>query len=217
MNDLIIVKTLITFGADMNCLNPFGETPLDRIVKQLRFGNRDELHELLTRLHALPGSGILSPPPTEDPLNQSINSIMNESHEIEEAHALGVYLEPKRLTAFVFKLEEMMKKQALEFSVNTNLSIPVGFQDHNQTFFDPMIAQQSQLLRISEWKSTVEFKLGAGSRMLILDGGGIRGLIEIEILDRIEKITGRRIIELFDWIVGTSTGGIIALALVYCE
>ena len=34
---------------------------------------------------------------------------------------------------------------------------------------------------------------------------------------QLEEATGRRITELFDWIVGTSTGGIIALALVYGE
>ena len=32
---------------------------------------------------------------------------------------------------------------------------------------------------------------------------------------QIERHTGRKITELFDWIVGTSTGGIVALALVY--
>ena len=52
-------------------------------------------------------------------------------------------------------------------------------------------------------------------RMLFLDGGGMKGLVEIEILMEIERRTGRRITELFDWIVGTSIGGIIALALVY--
>ena len=55
----------------------------------------------------------------------------------------------------------------------------------------------------------------AGSRILVLDGGGMRGLLQIEILSQIEKATGRRITELFDWIIGTSSGGIIALALVY--
>ena len=55
----------------------------------------------------------------------------------------------------------------------------------------------------------------AGSRVLVLDGGGMKGLVEIEILDQIEKATGLRIVDLFDWIVGTSTGAIIALALVY--
>ena len=32
---------------------------------------------------------------------------------------------------------------------------------------------------------------------------------------QIEKATGKRTIDLFDWIIGTSTGGIVALALVY--
>ena len=55
----------------------------------------------------------------------------------------------------------------------------------------------------------------AGSRILFLDGGGLRGLIETEILSQLEERTGRSITELFDWIVGTSTGGILALGLVY--
>ena len=56
-----------------------------------------------------------------------------------------------------------------------------------------------------------------GERILCLDGGGIKGLILIDMLSTIEKIAGRRIVELFDWIIGTSTGGILALALVYSK
>ena len=51
--------------------------------------------------------------------------------------------------------------------------------------------------------------------MLFLDGGGIKGLVQIEALMQLEEATGRKITELFDWIIGTSTGGIVALALVY--
>ena len=54
-----------------------------------------------------------------------------------------------------------------------------------------------------------------GSRVLFLDGGGVKGLNQIEFLIQLEKETGRRITELFDWIVGTSTGALIALAMVY--
>jgi len=50
-------------------------------------------------------------------------------------------------------------------------------------------------------------------RILTLDGGGIRGIITLILLVDIERRTGKQIWELFDLISGTSTGGIIALAL----
>ena len=61
----------------------------------------------------------------------------------------------------------------------------------------------------------LEFGVRDGQRILCLDGGGLKGLIMIEVLIHIEKLTQRKITELFDWIVGTSTGGVIALGLVY--
>lgn len=64
-------------------------------------------------------------------------------------------------------------------------------------------------------ETPLELSVYNGQRILCLDGGGLKGLILIEVLIYIERLTGRRIVELFDWIVGTSTGGIIALALVY--
>jgi len=72
-------------------------------------------------------------------------------------------------------------------------------------------------LKLKLFRTSVKenFNVNEGSRILFLDGGGIRGLIQIEILEELEKRTGRKVTELFDWIVGTSTGGIVALALVY--
>ncbi|XP_078286737.1 85/88 kDa calcium-independent phospholipase A2 isoform X2 [Rhinoraja longicauda] len=52
-------------------------------------------------------------------------------------------------------------------------------------------------------------------RLLCLDGGGIRGLVLIQLLIAIEQIAGQPIREMFDWISGTSTGGILALAIVH--
>jgi uncharacterized protein len=49
--------------------------------------------------------------------------------------------------------------------------------------------------------------------LLSIDGGGIRGIIPAIILAEIEKRTNKRISELFDLIAGTSTGGLVALAL----
>lgn len=50
-------------------------------------------------------------------------------------------------------------------------------------------------------------------KVLSIDGGGIRGVIPAVILEHIERTTGKPIANLFDMIVGTSTGGILACGL----
>jgi predicted acylesterase/phospholipase RssA len=51
------------------------------------------------------------------------------------------------------------------------------------------------------------------TRILSIDGGGIRGLIPARVLAEIEKRCEQPAAELFDVIAGTSTGGILALGL----
>src|ERR1700758_2884900 len=57
-------------------------------------------------------------------------------------------------------------------------------------------------------------------KLLAIDGGGIRGVLALEVLQRIEDLlkakTRRadfRLADYFDYIAGTSTGGIIAAGL----
>ncbi len=50
-------------------------------------------------------------------------------------------------------------------------------------------------------------------KILSLDGGGIKGLFSAAILSHLEKDLNVRMVDYFDLIVGTSTGGIITLAL----
>src|SRR5665809_42463 len=50
-------------------------------------------------------------------------------------------------------------------------------------------------------------------RVLSIDGGGIRGLIPAKLLAEIERRTEKPVSELFDLTAGTSTGGILTLAL----
>jgi len=55
-----------------------------------------------------------------------------------------------------------------------------------------------------------EFKEDRGYRILTLDGGGTRGFTAVVMLKHLEDITGRKIHEMFDLVVGTSTGALIA-------
>lgn len=50
-------------------------------------------------------------------------------------------------------------------------------------------------------------------KLLALDGGGIRGLITLEVLAKIETTVGKALGDYFDYIAGTSTGAIIGACL----
>ena len=50
-------------------------------------------------------------------------------------------------------------------------------------------------------------------RVLSIDGGGLKGVMPAAFLAEIETRTGKRVVDHFDLVVGTSTGGIIALGI----
>ena len=87
----------------------------------------------------------------------------------------------------------------------------------DQTALDQLLACAMETFDHAVQQEPVGRRQRSGDRVLCLDGGGIKGLILIELLSCIEEITGKQIIDLFDWFVGTSTGGILALALVYSK
>ena len=51
-------------------------------------------------------------------------------------------------------------------------------------------------------------------RVLTIEGGGVRGIIPTRLLAALESLADAPIVELFDVLVGTSTGGMLALGLV---
>jgi hypothetical protein len=74
------------------------------------------------------------------------------------------------------------------------------------------------LIHPDRWNSLRErYEQEKPRKMLALDGGGIRGLITLGILEKIEMLvkekTGQKLGEYFDYIAGTSTGAIIAAGL----
>ena len=57
-----------------------------------------------------------------------------------------------------------------------------------------------------------EYKL-----VLSLDGGGVRGLATVVFLKELEKASGKKIVDLFDFFIGTSVGGLNAMHLAVNE
>lgn len=59
--------------------------------------------------------------------------------------------------------------------------------------------------------------MGKPFRILSIDGGGLRGVVPLTILKKVEELTGEPIWKSFDLIAGTSTGGLITGALTIPE
>ncbi len=125
-----------------------------------------------------------------------------------------------RLNDYIIRRGTRQLHSELELNISRIMSHSSSFGSVDEAI--AIANQQKELvlynktLRVERPKlKPTAFGLQGGSRILFLDGGGIKGLIEIEVLMQIERLTERRITDLFDWIVGTSTGGIIALGLVY--
>jgi patatin-like phospholipase/acyl hydrolase len=69
----------------------------------------------------------------------------------------------------------------------------------------------AKLLSDSQKKAYANLNIKTGNRIIIsLDGGGIRGILTLQLLKKVEEIAGLKLFEFCDFFAGTSTGGIIA-------
>ena len=216
------MRALVALGADVNATTEsIGKhTPLDiarlKAQKKLVSPNKEVQLDNLSRFHESmevsdTGSSDIVDSPTlpvslSSPMVvqlKSVGALPGSLHSCptptsSKRHRISQEMdEPKRGT----KLPEY---ETLDAVISEKL------QD---SAFDPTPDEALEIVK--NMRKLVMYRKTKGSRILCLDGGGIRGLNQIEMLRQIEEKTDKSITELFDWIVGTSTGGIIALALVY--
>lgn len=205
-------RAAIVFGADINKQGCNQFTALDLVI------NSGKLPAIETILMELGAKGS-----TEK---------LAECHEKKKIPRLYSFAQkmkpPKRAERLKVddKLSEYINSKGmnklyneLEINVVRRLSISATIGGADDAF--SLVLQQRELALYNRTqpkprkKAGTAFGLRGGSRILFLDGGGIKGLVQLEVLIQLEERTQCKIPDLFDWIVGTSTGAVIALAMVY--
>ena len=212
----LCIRALLAFGANINSERQDGCTALDLAIEKSEKRSIRAITDELVRLGAKTRSQL-----------QQRKELSSSSIAVPLLRSYAEHITPPvrtttRTPSSDTRSEHMMRKMELcrdlETEVERNISLS---SSDDESSFDSH-ALRLQQREVIHFKNTLKEHgvgvfggLKGGSRILSLDGGGIKGLVQLEILMQLEKSTGRRITDLFDWIIGTSTGGIITLALVY--
>ncbi|UYV62632.1 PLA2G6 [Cordylochernes scorpioides] len=214
-NDISLVHALIVFGADVNATNDQGDTPR-HLVASTASG------ELLFALHAVGARRCqrrLETCTKGCTVDGEFNGIPPDKFAsfASPYKILEVVLVKKLKNSSWFSVQGSF---VLSNAIYVNFYIPrrdkVSGRDltcvavYDRLFMGPLVSAALQRRRSGE-PSAPPGKRPV--RLLCLDGGGIRGLILAQMLSTLEKLTGVTLAQSFDWIAGTSTGGILALAL----
>ena len=196
----------LSFGADINMKREDGSTALD--LAKAKKNSIPDVVEILTQLGAKTSSQLYR-------LTRS-NSMVPLLHSYAENMKPPSKIDAGTCSALTEKRRLFLE---LEKEVERRISLLASCEESSVANDSYALIQQQRYLH--EFKETLPEsgidEMKGGSRILSLDGGGIRGLVQLKILMQLEEATGRKVTDLFDWIIGTSTGGIITLALVYGE
>ena len=223
-NLIWMIKALLAFGATVNCLNQSDQTPLDIAHSA---DPDSELVGILTALGGLNGEGasfylfnlpqlVIMAQPADNATDGGTATCVPEGRQedVRGMRRVTVGGGFSRLKYYHRQPDDSLV-QGTSFSRGEGYAAWKRFRKNKKRPLKPNIDSATPTVSFTSANAPLVFQIKEGERILCLDGGSMRGLIQIEILSYIEEVTGCRITELFDWIVGTSTGGVVALGLVY--
>lgn len=198
-NRLRCVLTLLCSGARVNVQNKFGNTPLHHAVKI------DEI--TLTQTLVVFDADI---------------DILNKAKE--SARHLAAKESPFS-AQILFVLSSLGAKRCSGDQKNCNAGCREG-GDFDGKWSPALIELTKQYESIfrniknqkhfnEEMKKDTNEKISNENvNLLALDGGGIKGLITVQLMIELQKYLKRPIIDYFHWITGTSTGSFLVIFLV---
>lgn len=226
-----IVQCLVVFGCDFNKLNKENKTARHMVGKEAS-GTADDM--ILYILHSVgakrcPEINVKCPPGCHAKgTYNGIPPVKPESAESREHIQQVLASTSKGPRPSIASLNAKIK-QSTESSSSTSNLIDLNAEQKGQTVMDSILSMfTSKVVHaesrkekdsddemitdiLNETEESSNFH-GRG-RVLCLDGGGIRGLVLAQMLYEIENLAQTPISHMFDWIAGTSTGGILALGI----
>ena len=125
------------------------------------------------------------------------STLISDTESSEEAVSKNAVktLSEENFSELVHSLQEQAKQQ----QQSDDLSAVVG-KDHTK-------------VTLAHITKAITRRKGPEIRIGETDAGGIRGIMPLLLWQQIEQNTGKKIHQLFDWLTGSSTGAIIAIAL----
>ncbi|XP_026158736.1 85/88 kDa calcium-independent phospholipase A2 isoform X1 [Mastacembelus armatus] len=217
---------LLDHGCSVNYLSKTGESPLHVLTKKDRFEAAMVLltHGANSNLKGPDGNTALHLAMKMDNM-EMIKALIVFGADVEIHNDLGET--PGLIAARTSKgpnrkiLLDMLCSVGVQRCLPPSPSSPPPISNHTKPpgigfediiYMGAAISAMSRGVSEVDGSKTQERKM---DRLLCLDGGGIKGLVLIQMLIALEKEAGRPIRELFDWVAGTSTGGILALAIIH--
>lgn len=227
-----IVQALVVFGCNINIKNQTEKTPRHIVGKEASGTNDDMILYILhsvgakrcppTLVKCPPGcnatgtyNGIPPAQPETSEKREQIQQVLSSSNRTSRTSLLNNISNLANSQMDKGSLIDTTQEKKGASIMDSILGMFIKKDDKKGETSVESIDDDEEMLQIWDAgkEDNLEPKTMKGGRLLCLDGGGIRGLILAQLLLEIETLSQTPINHLFDWIAGTSTGGILALGL----